>query len=241
VFLVVLGPVNVIIIWAGICVLLEAVSLRVVLLGPPGSGKGTCAKIIGEMYGVPVITTGDMLRAAVARATPLGVTAKGYMDRGELVPDDLVNDLVAERLREPDAANGFILDGYPRSPRQAEALERILKQTGKRFDHVLHVNLEDEVIIDRLSKRRSCPKCGAIFHLENKPPRSNGRCDVCATALVQRDDDKPEVIRRRLEVYREKTQPLLDFYEKRGEIKTIRGDIDLKELPSALRRVLGHG
>jgi len=214
--------------------------VRVVLLGPPGSGKGTCSKIIGEIYGAPVITTGDMLRAAVAKATPLGVTAKGYMDRGELVPDDLVNGLVAERLREPDAADGFVLDGYPRSPRQAEALERMLEASGKRLDHVLHVTLEDEVIIDRLSKRRSCPKCGAIFHLENKPPRMNGKCDTCSTVLVQRDDDKPEVIRRRLEVYREKTRPVLDFYEKRGEIKTIRGDIDLKQLPAALRRVLGH-
>ena len=214
--------------------------MRVVLLGPPGSGKGTCSKIIGEIYGAPVITTGDMLRAAVAKATPLGVTAKGYMDRGELVPDDLVNGLVAERLREPDAADGFVLDGYPRSPRQAEALERMLEASGKRLDHVLHVTLEDEVIIDRLSKRRSCPKCGAIFHLENKPPRMNGKCDTCSTVLVQRDDDKPEVIRRRLEVYREKTRPVLDFYEKRGEIKTIRGDIDLKQLPAALRRVLGH-
>ena len=216
----------------------EGDMMRVVLLGPPGSGKGTCAKIIGEIYGVPVITTGDMLRAAVARATPLGATAKGYMDRGELVTDDLVNDLVAERLREPDASDGFILDGYPRSPKQAEALDKILKKTGKKLDHVLHVSLEDEVIIDRLSKRRSCPKCGAIFHLENKPPRNAGRCDVCATALVQRDDDKPEVIRRRLEVYREKTKPLLDFYEGEGKIKTIRGDIDLKRLPTELKRVL---
>lgn len=214
--------------------------MRVVLLGPPGSGKGTCAKIIGGMYGVPVITTGDMLREAVARATPLGITAKGYMERGELVPDDLVNDLVAERLSEADAVNGFILDGYPRSPKQAEALERILEESGKRLDHVLHVKLEDEIIIDRLSKRRSCPRCGAIFHLENKPPRSNGKCDVCTTVLIQRNDDKPEVIRRRLEVYREKTQPLLDFYEKRGEIKTIRGDINLRELPSVLRNVLNN-
>ncbi len=216
--------------------------MRVVLLGPPGSGKGTCAKIIGGLYGVPVITTGDMLRAAVARATPLGRTAKGYMDRGELVPDDLVNSLVAERLAEPDAANGFILDGYPRSPKQAEALEKHLQKTGKRLDHVLHVELEDEAIIDRLSKRRSCPRCGAIYHLENRPPRANGVCDTCATGLVQRDDDRPEVIRRRLEVYREKTRPLLSFYERRGEIKTIRGDLPLDELPAALRRVLnGRG
>ena len=212
--------------------------MRVVLLGPPGSGKGTCAKIIGDIYGVPVITTGDMLRAAVAKATSLGVTAKGYMDRGELVPDDLVNDLVAERLRERDAVNGFILDGYPRSPKQAEALDKILKVSGKRLDHVLHVTLEDQVIIDRLSKRRSCPECGAVYHLDANPPKARGKCDKCATVLILRDDDKPEVIKRRLEVYREKTQPLLDFYEKKGKIKTLRGDIDLKKLPAELKRVL---
>jgi adenylate kinase len=213
--------------------------VRVVLLGPPGSGKGTCAKIIGNIYGVPVITTGDMLRAAVAKKTPLGVTAKGYMDRGELVPDDLVNELVAERLREPDAATGFILDGYPRSPKQAEALDKILNKTGEKLDSVLHVTLEDKVIIDRLSNRRSCPKCGAVYHLESNPPNTKGKCDKCGSNLIQRDDDKPNVIRRRLEVYREKTQPLLDFYEKKHEIKTLRGDIDLKKLPAELKRVLG--
>jgi adenylate kinase len=213
--------------------------VRVVLLGPPGSGKGTCAKIIGNIYGVPVITTGDMLRAAVSKATPLGVTAKGYMDRGELVPDDLVNELVAERLREPDAAAGFILDGYPRSAKQAEALDKILNTTGKKLDSVLHVTLEDKVIIDRLSNRRSCPKCGAIYHLESNPPNTKGKCDKCNSGLIQRDDDKPIVIRRRLEVYRETTQPLLDFYEKKHEIKTLRGDIDLKKLPAELKRVLG--
>jgi adenylate kinase len=213
--------------------------LRIVLLGPPGSGKGTCAKIIGEVYGVPVITTGDMLRSAVAKATPLGVTAKGYMDRGELVPDDLVNDLVAERLREPDAANGFILDGYPRSPKQADALDKILKTSGKKLDDVLHVTLEDKVIIDRLGKRRSCPKCGAVYHLESNKPKAEGKCDKCGSALILRDDDKADVIKRRLEVYRDKTQPLLDFYEKNGKIKTLRGDIDLKKLPAELKKVLG--
>jgi len=212
--------------------------LRVVILGPPGAGKGTCAKIIGEIYGIPVITTGDMLRAAVARMTPMGLTAKGYMDRGELVPDDLVNDMVTERLKDPDAKGGFILDGYPRSPRQAEALEKILKTSGKKLNHVLHIELEDDTIINRLSRRRSCPKCGAIFHLDNKPPKAKGKCDACNTELVQRDDDKPEVIRRRLEVYREKTQPLLDFYEKKGLIKVIRGDINLMDLPATLKRVL---
>ena len=212
--------------------------MRVVILGPPGAGKGTCAKIVGEIYGIPVITTGDMLRAAVAGMTPLGLTAKSYMDRGELVPDDLVNDMITERLKEPDAKDGFILDGYPRSPRQAEALEIILETSGKKLNHVLHIELEDETIIDRLSRRRSCPRCGAIFHLDNKPPKAKGKCDTCNAKLVQRNDDKPEVIKRRLEVFREKTQPLLDFYEKKGLIKVIRGDINLTDLPATLKRVL---
>jgi len=211
--------------------------VRIVLLGPPGSGKGTCAKIIGELYSVPVITTGDMLRTAVTGDTPLGQTAKGYMDRGELVPDNLVNALVRDRLAQSDAVDGFILDGYPRSPNQAKALDKILRDAGKRLDHAIHVVLEDSVIVDRLSKRRSCPRCGAIYHLANKPPSIENKCDVCATALIYRDDDKPEVIKRRLEVYREKTQPLLDFYQQKGRIETIRGDLDLRELPGALKRL----
>ena len=216
--------------------------MRVVLLGPPGSGKGTCAKIIGEMFDVPVITTGDMLRAAVARATPLGVTAKGYMERGELVPDDLVNDLVAERLRESDAGNGFILDGYPRSPKQAEALERILEQTGKRLDHVLHVNLEDETIIDRLSKRRSCPKCGAIFHVTNIPPKTAGICDKCGAALIQRDDDKEEAIRNRLVVYKKQTEPLIGFYQKRNLVADIPADLpDIRQIVARVDAILARG
>ena len=212
--------------------------MRIVLLGPPGSGKGTCAKLIEELYGVPVITTGDMLRAAVAKGTPLGKTAKGYMDRGELVPDGLVNAVVAERLSEPDATKGFILDGYPRSIIQAEALDAALTKMSAKLDNVLYVKLEDEVIVSRTSNRRSCPKCGAIYNLLNKPPKVAGVCDVCGSKLVQRDDDQVEVIQHRLEVYKTSTQPLIDWYEKRGKVKVIRGDIDLAELPAALKRVL---
>ncbi|MCX6643353.1 MAG: adenylate kinase [Candidatus Bathyarchaeota archaeon] len=212
--------------------------MRIVLLGPPGSGKGTCAKFIEDLYGVPVITTGNMLRAAVHNDTPLGKTAKGYMDRGELVPDDLVNILVTERLSEPDAANGFILDGYPRSAKQADALDESLKKMGKRLDHVLQVNLEDDVIINRTSNRRSCPKCGSIFNLLNKPPKVADKCDVCGETLLQRDDDKEDVIINRLKVYHENTRPLLYWYEKKGKVKSIRGDIGLTELPTALKRLL---
>lgn len=212
--------------------------MRIVILGPPGSGKGTCAKIIGEMYGIPVITTGDMLREAVLKGTRLGCMAKNYMEKGELVPDDLVNSVVRERFQEPDTEDGFILDGYPRSVKQVEALGHILSKKGKRLDHVIAIELGDEIIVARLSHRRSCPKCGAIYHLENKPPRVSGKCDVCKTDLVQREDDREEVIKRRLEVYREKTRPLLNWYQARGIVKTIRGDLDIKELPRALKRLL---
>jgi len=212
--------------------------MRIVLLGPPGSGKGTIAKIIEELYCVPAITTGDMLRDAAERGTSLGRTAKLYMDRGELVPDELVISLVRERLSMSDSANGFVLDGYPRSVRQAEALDEILLSTGKKLDCVLSVELEDDVIVKRLSARRSCPKCGAVYNLMNKPPSKHGTCDVCGSTLVQRNDDKPEVIRRRLDVYREKTQLLLDWYSAKGEVKKIRGDLPLEQLPSKIRKTL---
>jgi len=213
--------------------------LRVVMLGPPGSGKGTQAHIISELYGVPVVTTGDMLRDAAARGTGEGLTAKKYMDRGELVPDEIVNAVVRERLSRPDVEKGFILDGFPRSKAQAEALDRILEERRLRLDHVVHVTLGDEEIVGRLSKRRSCPRCGAVYHLESKPPRRGLACDECGARLVQRDDDRPEVIRHRLEVYREKTRPLLDRYARMGIIREVPGDTPLEDLPGLLKSVLG--
>ena len=213
--------------------------MRIVMLGPPGSGKGTQAHIISELYGVPVVTTGDMLRDAVARGTVHGLTAKGYMDRGELVPDEIVNAVVRERLGRPDVEGGFILDGFPRSRAQAEALGRILEERRLRLDHVVHVTLGDEAIVARLSKRRSCPSCGAVYHLESKPPKTMGACDECGARLVQRDDDRPEVIRNRLNVYREKTRPLLERYEEAGIVREVPGDTPLDELPGLLRSLLG--
>ena len=213
--------------------------MRVVMLGPPGSGKGTQAHIISELYGVPVVTTGDMLRDAAARGTGEGLTAKKYMDRGELVPDEIVNAVVRERLSRPDVERGFILDGFPRSKAQAEALDRILEERRLRLDHVVHVTLGDEEIVGRLSKRRSCPRCGAVYHLESKPPRRSLICDECGARLVQRDDDRPEVIRHRLEVYREKTRPLLDRYAGMGLIREVPGDTPLEDLPRTLKSILG--
>jgi adenylate kinase len=212
--------------------------VRIVMLGPPGSGKGTQARIISELYGVPVVTTGDMLRDAVTRGTRHGRVAKRYMDRGELVPDGIVNMVVRERLSMPDLEAGFILDGFPRSTAQADALDRMLEERGLRLDHVIHVTLGDEAIAARLGKRRSCPVCGAVYHLESKPPKVAGVCDECGSGLVLRDDDKPEVIRHRLEVYREKTQPLLERYGVAGIIREVPGDCPLDELPRLLRKLL---
>ena len=212
--------------------------MRIILLGPPGSGKGTCAKIIGELYNIPVITTGDMLRQVVAKETTLGKTAKTFMDLGELVPDELVNKLIKKRIREPDSKQGFILDGYPRSVKQAEALEQILLGIGEKLDQVINIVLEDESIVARLSLRRSCPNCGAIYHLQNKPPKIAGKCDICNSDIIQREDDKEDVIRHRLEVYWEKTHPLIDWYQKRGKVKNIRGDIDINNLPKALKNLI---
>jgi len=213
--------------------------MRIMILGPPGSGKGTRARIISDMYGIPVITTGDMLREAAARGTRLGAVAKGYMDRGELVPDDIVNGIVAERLQKADLEKGFVLDGYPRSVAQADALDEILEEAGIELDHVVVVDVKDETIISRLSLRRSCPRCGEIYHLKKKPPRRDEICDRCGFTLIQRSDDEEEVIRRRLEVYREKTQPLIERYGKRGLIRFVDGDIPIDAIPSEMRRLLG--
>ena len=213
--------------------------LRIILLGPPGSGKGTRAHIISELYGVPVITTGDMLREAVANRTEYGRVADGYMSRGELVPDKIVNGIVGERLSKSDLDNGFILDGFPRSTPQAEFLDNILEENGLKLDYVIHVTLDDDAIVKRLSNRRSCPICWEVYHLVSKPPKKKGVCDKCGSELVQRDDDRPDVIRNRLTVYRAKTQPLLDRYMKKGLIKDVPGDYPLDRLPEQLKKVLG--
>lgn len=209
------------------------------MLGPPGSGKGTRAHIISELYGVPVITTGDMLREAVANGTEYGRIAEGYMSRGELVPDEIVNGIVSERLGRSDLKNGFILDGFPRSTPQAEFLDNYLEEHGLKLDYVIYVTLDDEAIVERLSNRRSCPNCGEVYHLVSKPPKKEGVCDKCGSEIMLRDDDRPEVIRNRLEVYREKTQPLLDRYMEKGLIREVPGDQPIERLPEQMRMLLG--
>lgn len=218
--------------------LLGVIETRIVVLGPPGSGKGTCAGFIGKMYGIPVIRTGDMLREAAAEGTEHGRVTKGYMDRGELVPDEIVILIVEERLNRPDCDDGFILDGFPRNLVQAEALDRILGEMGVSLTHVLNIVADAETIINRLSLRRSCPRCGAVYHLKNNPPEMDEICDECGAKLIQRSDDTEEIIRHRFEVYEEKSRPLLDRYVKAGLVRSMRGDLDINEIPDALRRVL---
>ncbi|HET7853686.1 MAG TPA: adenylate kinase [Candidatus Methylomirabilis sp.] len=197
--------------------------MRAILLGPPGAGKGTQAKMLTERYGVPQVSTGDILRAAVAAGTPLGKEAKTHMDRGALVPDEVVIGIVRDRLGEPDCRKGYLLDGFPRTVAQAEALTRMLKKLGAPLPRVVSLEVAEEELVKRLSGRRTCQGCGALFHVEFHPPRGEGTCDKCGGRLIQREDDKEETIRRRLQVYRKQTEPLIDYYEKQGLLKTVNG------------------
>jgi adenylate kinase len=208
-------------------------------MGPPGSGKGTRAKIIGKMYGIPVITAGDMLREAVSRGTDEGKVAKAYMNRGELVPDDIVISLMEERLRKSDARNGFVLDGFPRSMRQAVALDLILNKQNAVLDSLVYVAAKPDTIVGRLSLRRSCPKCGAVYHLKDKPPEEEGICDECGGRLIQREDDVEEIIRHRFEVYERQTFPILERYQSAGRVREISGDLDIDQIPDAIEGILG--
>ena len=191
--------------------------MKLILLGAPGAGKGTQADIISQRLNIPTISTGNMLRAAVKNGTPVGLKAKEYMDAGKLVPDEVIIGIVAERLAEPDCANGYILDGVPRTIAQAEALEA----AGIHFDVVLSIEISDETIIDRMSGRRACTACGATYHVVSAPSKVEGKCDKCGTDLVLRDDDKPETVKNRLTVYHTETEPLKDFYAKRGNLKSV--------------------
>lgn len=214
--------------------------MRIVILGPPGSGKGTRAQIISKIYGIPVITTGDMLREAAAQDTESGRIADFYMKKGELVPDDIVVEVVEERLRRPDVEGGFILDGFPRNLAQARALDRILKKKGVSIDAVLKIDASTDSIIKRLSLRRSCPRCGAVYHLKYNPPRKDEVCDECGSGLIQRDDDKEDIILYRMIVYEEQTRPILERYENMGKVRELNGEIEIDEIPGEVRRVLGE-
>jgi adenylate kinase len=199
--------------------------LNIVLLGPPGVGKGTYAGVLSKKYGIPSISVGDLFRKAIKDETELGKRIKGYVTSGELVPDETVIELVKNRLEEPDCKNGFLLDGYPRTVPQAEAMMKFNK-----VDAALNFVAPDEVIMERISGRRTCSKCGAIYHIKNVPPKVEGICDKCGGALIQRADEKPEVIKNRLMVYREKTKPVSDYFRKKGLLVNIDAHYDIEEI-----------
>lgn len=197
--------------------------MRLILFGPPGAGKGTQAKQLEQATGCPQLSTGDMLRAARGAGTELGKKAAEYMDAGKLVPDDVVIGLIEERIKQADCQGGFLLDGFPRTIPQAESLEQMLKQTGHVIDQVVSIEVPDDEIVRRLSARRSCPKDGAVYHLEHMPPKEPGVCDACGTPLVQREDDKPETILRRLTAFHAQTAPLKRYYDERGLLRSVDG------------------
>ncbi len=190
--------------------------MRLIFLGPPGAGKGTQALILTRRTGVPKVSTGDMLRDAAEHGSPLGMRAREYCDRGLLVPDDVVVDLVAERLAQTDAQQGFLLDGFPRTVAQAESLDHLLREQGQRLDAVINFLVNDEEIVSRISSRRVCSQCGESYHTETRPPKIENTCDQCGAQLVLRDDDRQEVVRARLQVYHDRTEPLIGYYRSRG-------------------------
>jgi adenylate kinase len=212
--------------------------LNLLLFGPPGSGKGTQADFLTQDYGIPQISTGDILRDDVKRGTPLGVKAKEYMNRGELVPDEVMVDMIRERITRPDCANGFLLDGFPRTVPQAEALDQMLDSIGQHIDRLLYLHVELEELVQRLTGRWVCPKCARSYHKENNPPKDDMRCNVDGTQLVHRDDDTEETARRRAEVFYQRTYPILAFYKQRGISVEIDGHGTIAEVRERVRRAL---
>lgn len=213
--------------------------MKIVMLGGPGAGKGTQAKIIAERYSIPHISTGDIFRANIKEGTELGKKAKTYMDQGALVPDELVVDLVADRLTWEDAKDGFVLDGFPRTIPQAEALTNALKEMGTELDYAIDIEVPDQNIIERMGGRRACVSCGATYHLVNIPPKTEGKCDKCGSDLILRDDDKPETVKKRLDVYHEQTQPLIDYYQELGLLREVDGTVQMNEVFDAIAAILG--
>jgi adenylate kinase len=211
-----------------------------VMLGPPGAGKGTQAKLLARELGLPHISTGDMFRDHKARATEIGKKVQAIMDSGGLVPDEITNDMVKERLGRPDVAKGFILDGYPRTTAQAAFLEAVLRSLGRTADRVLNYQVAQELLVERLSGRRSCPKCGAVYHVSANPPRKAGVCDRDGTDLVLRVDDRPESVAKRLQEYEAKTEPLKRWYHQRGALAEVNGVGTPEEILAAARRLLGR-
>jgi len=211
--------------------------VNVVLLGPPGAGKGTQAKVLSKEYSVLHISTGDMLREAVKNKTAIGMEAKSYMDKGELVPDETVVRIVTERISKDDTKKGFLLDGFPRTKEQADKLDKELSTMSKKLDIVLYFKTSPEVSIERLSGRRVCKVCGANFHIKNMPPKKDMICDYCKGKLFQREDDKPETVKNRLKVYEKETETLIGYYREKGILKEVSGDLDVNKLFDEIKKL----
>jgi adenylate kinase len=214
-------------------------TMKIIMLGAPGAGKGTQAKMIAAKYGIPHISTGDIFRANIKNGTELGKKAKEYMDQGLLVPDELTCDLVVDRISQPDAANGYVLDGFPRTIPQAEALTNALKARGEAIDYAIDVTVPDDNIINRMSGRRACVNCGATYHLVYNAPAKEGVCDTCGSDLILRDDDKPETVQKRLDVYHAQTQPLIDYYTEAGVLFAVDGTQDIDKVFDDITAKLG--
>ena len=210
------------------------------MLGAPGAGKGTQAKMIADKYQIPHVSTGDIFRSNIKEGTELGKEAKTYMDKGLLVPDELTVKILLDRVAKDDCKNGYVLDGFPRTIPQAEVLDEALAKLNDKIDYAIDVDVPDENIIRRMSGRRACLACGATYHIEHIPPKTEGICDRCGKELVQRDDDKEETVKNRLNVYHEQTQPLIDFYTKKGILKTVDGTVDMKDVFAAIVKILGE-
>lgn len=214
-------------------------AMKIIMLGAPGAGKGTQAKMIADKYGVPHISTGDIFRANIKNGTELGKEAKGYMDKGLLVPDELTVRLLLDRVAQDDCSNGYVLDGFPRTIPQAEVLDSELTKLGDGIDYAVDVDVPDENIINRMSGRRACLNCGATYHIVNIPPAKEGICDVCGSSLVCREDDQPETVKNRLKVYHEQTQPLIEYYKAKGVLRTVDGTLPMAEVFDAIVKILG--
>ena len=218
---------------------MEETHMKIIMLGAPGAGKGTQAKKIADKYGIPHISTGDIFRANIKNGTELGMKAKTYMDQGLLVPDELVVDLVVDRLAQEDCVNGCVLDGFPRTIPQAECLDAALAAKGEAIDYAVDVDVPDENIINRMGGRRACVACGATYHIVHIPTKVEGVCDRCGESLILRDDDKPETVKKRLDVYHAQTQPLIDYYTAKNVLKTVDGTQDMEAVFQSIVDILG--
>ncbi|MGN8801230.1 adenylate kinase [Candidatus Merdisoma sp. HCP28S3_D10] len=213
--------------------------MKIIMLGAPGAGKGTQAMKIAEKYQIPHISTGDIFRANIKEGTELGKKAKSYMDQGQLVPDELTLELIMDRFQNPDCANGYVLDGFPRTIPQAEALTEALAKKGETIDYAINVEVPDENIINRMGGRRACLACGATYHIVYAPTKVEGVCDRCGEKLVLRDDDKPETVKNRLNVYHAQTQPLIEYYTKQGKLAEVDGTQSMEDVFNAIVKILG--